>query len=75
MAWVCLLKVVWVLNMALTSWLSGGTGLENRSEVGVGNLIVPIAYDVSPDLNIAGSVDFVWAGMDLQMLMAVQLME
>jgi long-chain fatty acid transport protein len=52
------------------SWLSAGTGLENRSEVGVGNLIVPIAYDVTPDLNIAGSVDFVWAGMDLKMLMS-----
>lgn len=52
------------------SWLSGGSGLEQRSEVGVGNLIVPIAYDVTPDLNIAGSVDFVWAGMDLQMMMS-----
>jgi long-chain fatty acid transport protein len=53
-----------------TSWLSAGTGLENRSEVGVGNLIVPLSYDVSPDLNIGGSVDFVWAGMDLKMLMS-----
>lgn len=52
------------------TWLSAGTGLENRSEVGVGNLIVPISYDVNPDLTIAGSVDFVWAGMDLQMLMS-----
>ncbi len=52
-----------------TSWLSGGTGLPNRTEVGVGNLIVPIAYDVSPDLTIAGSVDFVWGSMDMQALM------
>lgn len=51
------------------SWMSGGTGLEQRSEVGVGSMIVPIAYDVTPDLNIGGSLDFVWAGMDLQMMM------
>lgn len=51
------------------SWLSNGTGLENRSEVGVGNMIVPLAYDVTPALNIAGSLDFIWASMDLKMLM------
>ncbi|MFH1493607.1 MAG: outer membrane protein transport protein [Pseudomonadota bacterium] len=49
-----------------TSWMSGGSGLPNRSEVGIGSLIVPLAYDVSPDLTIAGSVDFVWGGMDMQ---------
>lgn len=59
-----------------SSWLSNGTGLENRSEVGVGNLIVPLSYDVSPDLNIGGSIDFVWAGMDLRMMMSgTQLMD
>lgn len=57
-----------------STWVSGGTGLPSRSEVGVGSLIVPIAYDVTPDLNIAGSVDFVWAGMDLQMAMSAAQM-
>jgi long-chain fatty acid transport protein len=54
---------------AAGSWVSGGMPLPSRSEVGVGNLIVPIAYDVSPDLTIGGSVDFVWGGMDMQTLM------
>jgi len=42
-------------------------GLVNRSEVSVGRLIFPLAYDVSPNLKIGGSVDYVWAGMDMQM--------
>ena len=41
-------------------------GLTNKSEVGVGRLMFPLAYSVSPDLNIGGSIDYVWAGMDLQ---------
>lgn len=44
-------------------------GLVNRSEVSVGRVIFPVAYNVSPDLNIGGSLDYVWAGMDLQMAM------
>jgi long-chain fatty acid transport protein len=53
--------------------LTNGTGaplatqaLQNKSEVGVGRLIFPVAYSVSPDLNIGGSIDYVWAGMDLK---------
>ena len=42
-------------------------GLVNRSEVSVGRLIFPLAYDVSTNLKIGGSVDYVWAGMDMQM--------
>ncbi|MBU1690338.1 MAG: outer membrane protein transport protein [Gammaproteobacteria bacterium] len=42
-------------------------GLVNRSEVSVGRVIFPVAYNVSPDLNVGGSVDYVWAGMDMQM--------
>lgn len=41
--------------------------LVNRSEVSVGRVIFPLAYDVNPSLKIGGSVDYVWAGMDLQM--------
>ncbi|MDO9011277.1 MAG: outer membrane protein transport protein [Gallionella sp.] len=50
-------------------WVGAGSGKPSRSEVGVGNLIVPLSYSVTPDLNIAGSLDFVWGGMDLQMAM------
>lgn len=51
-------------------WVSGGTGKPTRSEVGVGNLIVPLAYNVTPDLNIGGSLDLVWGGMDMLMAMS-----
>lgn len=43
-------------------------GLKNKSEVGVGRLMFPLAYSVSPDLNVGGSIDYVWAGMDIQWL-------
>lgn len=49
-------------------WVSAGAG-PSRSEVGVGNLIVPVSYNVTPDFNIGGSLDLVWGGMDLQMAM------
>lgn len=63
-----------LVNQGFTD--SNGNLLENRSEVGVGNLIVPLSYDVSPDLTIAGSLDFVWAGMDLKMMMdGTQMMD
>lgn len=40
-----------------------------RSEVGVGRVLIPLAYEVTNDLNIGGTVDFVWASMDLKMAM------
>jgi long-chain fatty acid transport protein len=38
-----------------------------RSELGVGSLIFPVSYQVNSNLAVGGSVDFVWATMDLQM--------
>lgn len=47
----------------------GGMGTEYASgdmaQVGVGRVIFPLAYSVNPRFNIGGSVDVVWAGMDL----------
>lgn len=40
----------------------------NMSEVGVGRILFPLAYQVNDNLNIGGSVDFVWAGMDTKWL-------
>jgi len=51
------------------SYLAAGSGEKVRSEVGVGRLSIPLTYTVNPDLNIGGTVDFVWAGMDLKMAM------
>ncbi|MDD5298465.1 MAG: outer membrane protein transport protein [Rhodocyclaceae bacterium] len=43
--------------------------LENKSEVGVGRVILPLAYNASDDLTVGGSLDFLWAGMDIRWLM------
>lgn len=56
-----------------TDWVSAGAG-SSRSEVGIGKLIVPLSYDVTPDFNIGGSIDLVWGGMDLQMAMSAAQM-
>jgi len=59
-----------------TSWMSNpgqlatSPNLVNRSEVGVGRAILPLVVSLSDKVSIGGSVDFVWAGMDLQMAMS-----
>ncbi|MBI4625141.1 MAG: outer membrane protein transport protein [Verrucomicrobia bacterium] len=52
------------------SWRGLGFELVNRTEVSVGRAIVPLSYKVSDQLQIAATVDFVWAGMDLRMAMS-----
>lgn len=52
------------------SWRGLGFGLENRTEVSVGRLIVPLVYKVSDTLQIGATADFIWAGMDLKMAMS-----
>ena len=42
-------------------------GKAQRSEVGVGRLVAPIAYNLNKDVTVGGSIDYVWGGMDLQM--------
>ncbi|MEJ2590147.1 MAG: outer membrane protein transport protein [Candidatus Thiodiazotropha sp.] len=53
------------------SFMSAGTGQNARSEVGVGRLIAPLAYQVNDRFNIGGSIDFVWGGLDMKMPMAI----
>jgi len=52
----------------------GGMGTEYASgdmaQVSVGRLIFPLAYTVNDRFNVGGSVDVVWAGMDLVVGMA-----
>lgn len=45
-----------------------GAALGNLSEVGVGRILFPLVYQVDERLNVGGSLDFVWAGMDVQWL-------
>ncbi|MDJ0842315.1 MAG: outer membrane protein transport protein [Acidobacteriota bacterium] len=62
---------------AADSWLgapwtpdTGFDPLVNRSEVSVGRFIGAVAYEINPRFTIGGSLDFVWAGLDLQMGMS-----
>ncbi len=54
------------------SFAAANSGDKVRSEVGVGRFIVPLAYQVDDKINVGGSVDFVWAGMDLKMALSGQ---
>lgn len=54
-------------DYASNSFLAMGSGKEVRSELGVGRLILPLAWQASSDLVIGGSVDLVWSTLDLRM--------
>ena len=47
----------------------GASGAANRSELGIGRLMFPLAYDVSDAFKVGGSIDYLWGGLDLQMVM------
>lgn len=49
------------------SFMAAGSGKDVRSELGVGSLIFPVSYQVNSNLAVGGSLDFVWATMDLGM--------
>ena len=53
-----------------SSFMSMGAGLENRTELSVGRVIAPLSFNVNDKLVVGGSVDFVWAGLDLRMAMS-----
>lgn len=48
----------------------GASGAEARSELGVGRVLFPLAYNVNPELTVGGTLDFVWGGLDLAMPMS-----
>lgn len=49
------------------SFVAGGSGQPVRSELGVGRLLLPVAFQVTPELALGASLDFVWAGLDMRM--------
>lgn len=63
------------LTYGVGMFAQGGMGTEYgdlgmgevRSELGVGRLIFPVAYEVSPRLAVGASLDFVWAMLDVGM--------
>lgn len=52
------------------TFMGAGSGEKVRSEVGVGRFIIPVAYQVNDAVTVGGSVDYVWAGMDLKMALS-----
>ncbi len=50
-----------------TSFLAMGSGSPVRSELGIGNLIFPVTYQVNPNLSIGASLKFMWSSLDMQM--------
>ena len=52
------------------SFMAAGSGEKVRSEVSMGRVLVPFAYEVDKDLSIAATLDFVWVGMDLKMALS-----
>jgi long-chain fatty acid transport protein len=59
------------LNMGRSSRLQGvsSAGFENRSELGIGRIIAPLSYDVSDTFRVGGSVDYLWGGLDIRMVL------
>ena len=49
------------------TFLAMGSGNPVRSELGVGRLLVPLTFQVSPALTVGASLDFVWATLDMRM--------
>jgi len=49
------------------SFLAMGSGAPVRSELGVGRLILPLAMSLNADLQVGGSLDYVWSNLDLRM--------
>ncbi|MEI8171100.1 MAG: outer membrane protein transport protein [Rhodoferax sp.] len=52
---------------AANSFMAGGFSLPARSELGVGNVIFPVAYQVNSNLTVGATLKFMWASLDLQM--------
>ena len=57
-----------IATFGMGSETATARSLRNMSQVGVGRVIFPLSVSVTPEFNIGGSVDFVWAGMDIKWL-------
>jgi len=52
---------------AANSFLAAGSNEKVRSELSMGRFLIPVSYKVDDKLSIGGSLDFVWAALDLKM--------
>ncbi len=49
------------------SFLAAGSNEKVRSELSMGRFLIPLSYKIDDKLSIGGSLDFVWAALDLKM--------
>jgi long-chain fatty acid transport protein len=49
------------------TFMAMGSGDAVRSELSVGNVIIPLAYQVNSNVTVGATVDYMWSGLDLQM--------
>lgn len=50
-----------------TSFLAMGSGTPVRSELGVGNVLFPVAYQVNSNLTVGATLKFMWSSLDMRM--------
>lgn len=61
------------MMFGMTGGAMGTQGMSNqgnRSELGLGRIMLPLVYDVSDNLRIGGTLDYLWGGLDIQMQMS-----
>ena len=56
------------------TFMAGMFGEDSRSELTHGRAVLPLAYNVNDKLTVGGSLDLVWAGLDLIMPMTAAQM-
>jgi long-chain fatty acid transport protein len=49
------------------SFLAAGSGAPVRSELGVGNVIFPVAYQVNSNFTVGATLKFMWSSLDMLM--------
>ncbi|MEI8158433.1 MAG: outer membrane protein transport protein [Burkholderiales bacterium] len=54
------------------TFMAMGSGDAVRSELSVGNVIIPLAYQVNSSVTVGATVDYMWSGLDLQMAASPQ---
>lgn len=60
-------------NMSAFGAVYAATNEGNRSELGIGRVMVPLIYDVSDSFRVGGTLDYLWGGLDIQMVMSGQM--
>lgn len=53
--------------MSSPNLLGISSGIDSRSELGVGNVIFPVAYQVNPNLTVGATLKFMWSSLDMKM--------